>query len=51
VAGVPAKQIGWISRHGERLALPLAGRARATCPATGESYVLDAEGCRLADRA
>ncbi len=41
VAGVPARQIGWMSRHGERLSLPLAGRGQADCPATGERYRLD----------
>jgi UDP-2-acetamido-3-amino-2,3-dideoxy-glucuronate N-acetyltransferase len=40
VAGVPARQIGWISRHGKRLELPLQGDGEARCPATGERYVL-----------
>ena len=40
VAGVPAKKIGWMSRHGERLELPADGNGEATCPATGEQYVL-----------
>ncbi len=40
VAGVPARQIGWISRHGERLELPLHGDGEARCPHTGERYVL-----------
>lgn len=43
MAGVPAKQIGWMSRHGERLDLPLTGPAEAQCPATGERYRLDGE--------
>ncbi len=38
--GVPARHAGWMSRHGERLALPLAGDAEAACPATGERYRL-----------
>ena len=38
VVGVPARQIGWMSRHGERLDLPLDGRRRGACPATGERY-------------
>jgi UDP-2-acetamido-3-amino-2,3-dideoxy-glucuronate N-acetyltransferase len=38
--GVPARQAGWMSRHGERLALPLAGDAEAACPTTGERYRL-----------
>jgi len=40
VAGVPARRIGWMSRHGERLDLPLQGQGDATCFATGESYHL-----------
>ena len=43
VAGVPARRIGWMSRHGERLSLPLSGEGEATCPATGERYVLQGE--------
>lgn len=38
--GVPARQIGWMSRHGERLDLPLTGEAEAACPATGQTYRL-----------
>ncbi len=41
MVGVPAKQIGWMSQHGERLELPLHGQAIATCAATGRRYVLD----------
>jgi UDP-2-acetamido-3-amino-2,3-dideoxy-glucuronate N-acetyltransferase len=40
IAGVPGRQIGWMSRHGERLQLPLAGDADARCPATGDLYLL-----------
>ena len=43
MAGVPAKQMGWMSRHGERLDLPLTGNAEAQCPATGEQYRLDGD--------
>lgn len=41
VVGVPARRIGWMSRHGERLALPVSGEGEAACPATGERYRLD----------
>lgn len=51
VAGVPARLIGWMSRHGERLALPLGGDGEAACPTTGESYLLRAGVCRLRDEA
>lgn len=40
MAGVPARQLGWMSRFGERLPLPLAGEGEATCPHTGDRYVL-----------
>ena len=40
MAGVPARQIGWMSRHGERLALPLSGSGQALCPATALRYTL-----------
>lgn len=40
MVGVPAKHIGWMSQHGERLNLPLTGEAQATCPATGARYEL-----------
>jgi len=47
VVGVPARQIGWISRYGEQLELPLKGDGQATCPHTGERYRLSAGICRL----
>ena len=40
MAGVPARQIGWMSEHGERLALPLTGEGSCTCPHTGRRYRL-----------
>lgn len=40
VVGVPARQIGWVSEHGSRLSLPLTGSGEATCPLSGEVYVL-----------
>lgn len=41
MVGVPAKQIGWISKYGEQLDLPLEGRGQAVCEHTGEVYQLD----------
>ncbi|MCC7320672.1 MAG: N-acetyltransferase [Rubellimicrobium sp.] len=38
--GVPARQAGWMSAFGERLALPLTGNAKTTCPHTGDRYLL-----------
>ena len=45
MAGVPAKQIGWMSENGARLALPLSGNADAECPNNGDKYKL--KGCRV----
>jgi len=47
VAGVPGRQIGWMSRYGERLDLPLKGRGRAICKHTGEHYSLEDGLCRI----
>jgi len=46
VVGVPAKAIGWMSRHGERLSFV---DGRAACPTTGERYVVRDGVCSLAD--
>lgn len=40
MAGVPARQIGWVSEHGERLDLPLDGDGVAICKTTGGCYLL-----------
>jgi UDP-2-acetamido-3-amino-2,3-dideoxy-glucuronate N-acetyltransferase len=47
VVGVPARQVGWMSRHGERLHLPLEGDTEATCPHTGDRYRLEERRLRL----
>lgn len=44
MVGVPARQIGWMSRFGERLNLPLHGEAQTICEHTGESYALSTDG-------
>jgi UDP-2-acetamido-3-amino-2,3-dideoxy-glucuronate N-acetyltransferase len=41
VAGVPGRQIGWMSRFGHRLELPLEGKGEAACPESGERYRLE----------
>ncbi|TFL14855.1 N-acetyltransferase [Pusillimonas caeni] len=41
VAGVPAKQIGWMSEYGEQLDLPLTGSRAVHCQHTGARYVLN----------
>jgi UDP-2-acetamido-3-amino-2,3-dideoxy-glucuronate N-acetyltransferase len=40
MAGVPARQVGWMSAHGARLDLPLSGDGEAACPDTGNKYVM-----------
>ena len=40
VTGVPARQAGWMTAHGERLDLPLTGNGNAECPRTGVQYNL-----------
>ena len=47
MVGVPARQIGWMSQHGERLNLPLSGSAEAVCEQTGKRYELRDGRCRL----
>lgn len=47
VLGVPAHQSAWMSRYGQRLPLPLQGRAEATCPHTGDRYLLEGNTLRL----
>ena len=45
--GVPARQAGWMSRHGERLKLPVAGEGTAACARTGERYRVKDGVCSL----
>ena len=40
MVGVPCKQIGWMSEHGEKLDLPVLGNAQTTCKHTGQQYQL-----------
>lgn len=43
VTGVPARQIAWMSRYGERIPLPLHGEAEFRCPHTGDRYILSGD--------
>lgn len=43
MVGVPAKQIGWMSEHGEQLELPLEGQAKTICSHTGATYILNGQ--------
>lgn len=40
MVGVPAKQIGWMSRFGEKIPLPLIGAGTYNCKNTTDQYVL-----------
>lgn len=47
MAGVPARQIGWMSRFGERIQLPVCGSGSWTCPNTGDVYSLDGDSIKV----
>jgi UDP-2-acetamido-3-amino-2,3-dideoxy-glucuronate N-acetyltransferase len=46
MAGAPARRIGWISEHGERLEFLVDDSGSAFCSLTGERYVLEDGVCR-----
>lgn len=50
VVGVPARQIGWMSRFGERLPIPMGADGEFTCPHTGDRYVVREGVCRLIEK-
>jgi UDP-2-acetamido-3-amino-2,3-dideoxy-glucuronate N-acetyltransferase len=41
MVGVPSRQIGWMSEHGEQIPLPLKGSGEYRCPHTGKNYHLN----------
>ncbi len=45
MVGVPARQIGWMSEHGEQLDLPLRGEGETACSHTGATYRLSDGRC------
>jgi len=47
VVGNPARQIGWMSRYGEQMPLPLEGNGEYECPHTGDKYKLENGKVRL----
>lgn len=46
VVGNPARQVGWMSEYGHRLAFDKAGKA--VCPESNQSYILDKGAVRKA---
>lgn len=49
MAGVPAKQIGWMSEYGEKLDLPIYGEAEIQCEHTGQTYILRGNSLTTSD--
>ena len=43
--GVPSKHVGWISKEGFKLSLPLSGSGKTTCNNSGEEYYLESGLC------
>jgi len=43
IVGNPGRQIGWMSRFGERLELPVEGEVDSICPHTGDIYRLQSD--------
>jgi UDP-2-acetamido-3-amino-2,3-dideoxy-glucuronate N-acetyltransferase len=41
MAGVPARQVGWMTEYGEQIPLPIMGNGEFTCPHTGQKYQLN----------
>jgi UDP-2-acetamido-3-amino-2,3-dideoxy-glucuronate N-acetyltransferase len=48
MAGVPAKQVGWMSRYGEQIPLALDGNGEYRCPHLGDLYLLEGNSLKLA---
>ncbi len=40
MVGNPARQIGWMSKYGKKMDLPLTGDGEYCCPFSGEEYIL-----------
>ena len=43
--GVPSKHVGWISKEGFKLNLPLQGFGKIKCERSGETYFLEKGFC------
>ena len=49
MVGVPARQIGWMSEHGEQIPLPMDGNGEYQCPHSGQIYRLDGQQLQRVD--
>ncbi|MDB2365704.1 N-acetyltransferase [Luminiphilus sp.] len=49
VVGVPARHIGWMSRFGEQIPLPLSGSGSFSCNHTGDYYRLTGDRMQLVE--
>jgi UDP-2-acetamido-3-amino-2,3-dideoxy-glucuronate N-acetyltransferase len=47
MAGVPAKQIGWMSRFGEQIKLPISGDGKWSCSNTDDVYIMTDGSIRI----
>ena len=47
MAGIPARQIGWMSRYGDQIPLPLQGEGKYRCPHLGDIYILENDIIRI----
>ena len=45
--GVPSKQVGWMSKEGFKLTLPLIGDGKTICINSGQEYVLENGFCYI----
>lgn len=49
VVGVPARQIGWVSRSGHRLDITVGEEGNVTCQHSGDQYLVTADKCVLVE--
>lgn len=49
MVGVPARQVGWMSEHGEQIPLPMDGNGEYHCPHSGKTYRLDGQQLQRVD--
>jgi len=47
--GVPARQVGWMSAHGEKIPLPMVGSGTYVCPHSGTVYDLNGSILKSSD--